>query len=136
MKALTHLLLLEDDAIEIMKFERVIQKLATSFTLSIAHDGAIALETLQQANDHLPELILLDLNMPNFNGIEFLRSVKKEPAWCHIPCVVLTTSDNRIDLMDCYREGIAGYFLKPLRYDDYVALIQSILAYWNNSHLV
>jgi DNA-binding NarL/FixJ family response regulator len=136
MNALTHLLLLEDDAIEIMKFERVIQKLDTLFTLSIANNGAIALDMLQQTKEHLPELILLDLNMPNFNGIEFIRSVKKEATWCHIPCVVLTTSDNRIDLMDCYREGIAGYFLKPLRYDDYLALIQSILAYWNNSHLV
>lgn len=129
------ILLLEDDQIEIMKFERVIQMLA-SYDVQIAKNGEDALRELQSSLEPLPNLILLDLNMPEFNGIEFLKALKKNEKWFHIPCVVLTTSDNHIDLLECYQEGIAGYFLKPLRYKEYVELIHMILNYWNKSHIV
>ncbi|MEN9336550.1 MAG: hypothetical protein RLZZ500_1537 [Bacteroidota bacterium] len=130
------MLLLEDDQIEIMKFERVIQTLNASYQVQIAKDGEEAMHYLQSCTDELPTLILLDLNMPKFSGIEFLKALKKQDRLYHIPCVVLTTSDNHVDLLECYQEGIAGYFLKPLRYEEYVALVSMILNYWEKSQRV
>lgn len=136
MKCSMQILLLEDDQIEIMKFERVIQMLDASYHVQFAKNGEEALHELESSAEQLPNLILVDLNMPKFNGIEFLKALKKNDKWFHIPCVVLTTSDNRIDLLECYQEGIAGYFLKPLRYNEYVELIRLILNYWQASHTV
>ncbi len=136
MKSAMRLLLLEDDQIEIMKFERVIQTLNASYHVQIAKNGEEAINYLQNCTDQLPTLILLDLNMPKFNGIEFLKALKKHNNWYHIPCVVLTTSDNQVDILECYQEGIAGYFLKPLRFEEYIALIGRILEYWNTSQMV
>ncbi|MFM2230614.1 MAG: hypothetical protein RL607_1872 [Bacteroidota bacterium] len=130
------MLLLEDDQIEIMKFERVIQTLNASYQVQIAKDGEEAMNYLQTCTEQLPTLILLDLNMPKFNGIEFLKALKKQDRLYHIPCVVLTTSDNNVDLIECYQEGIAGYFLKPLRYEEYVDLVCMILNYWEKSQRV
>ena len=132
MKSSVRILLLEDDQIEIMKFERVIQLVDASYHVQIAKNGEEALDYLQTCHP-LPNLILLDLNMPKFSGIEFLKALKKHEKWYHIPCVVLTTSDNNVDLLECYREGIAGYFLKPLPYNEYVELIHMLLNYWNKS---
>jgi CheY-like chemotaxis protein len=136
MKSSMQMLLLEDDQIEIMKFERVIQTLNASYQVQIAKDGEEAMNYLQTCTEQLPTLILLDLNMPKFNGIEFLKALKKQDRLYHIPCVVLTTSDNNVDLIECYQEGIAGYFLKPLRYEEYVDLVCMILNYWEKSQRV
>lgn len=136
MKSAMRVLLLEDDQIEIMKFERVIQTIDASYQVHIAKDGEEALHFLEDNLPTLPNIILLDLNMPKFSGIEFLKVMKQKAEWYHIPCVVLTTSDNHVDLLECYQEGIAGYFLKPLRYEEYVALIQLILGYWSKSQTV
>ena len=76
-------------------------------------------------------MILLDLNMPDTNGIEFLSILKENPDLKHIPVVILTTSDSNKDIIECYKLGIAGYILKPLKYEDYEKKIQTIINYWS-----
>jgi response regulator RpfG family c-di-GMP phosphodiesterase len=128
------ILLIEDNMIEVMKLNRSISKLEMNHTIIEANNGEDALKLLSN-KDNLPDIILLDLNMPKINGIEFLSILKKDDTLKYIPTIILTTSDNQSDLIACYQIGIAGYVLKPLKYEEYVSKIETILAYWSINEL-
>ena len=127
-------LLVEDDMIEVMKLTRAISTLQLPHKIIEASHGEAALEFLEQ--DKLsPDLILLDLNMPKMNGIEFLKNIKNNIHLNYIPIIIFTTSSNPRDLQEVYRIGISGYILKPLKYEDYVEKIDSLFKYWNINEL-
>jgi CheY-like chemotaxis protein len=75
------------------------------------------------------------LNMPRINGIEFLRIQKKDDYLKYIPAIILTTSNNHTDVLECYKTGIAGYILKPLKYEDLNG-IKRLLEYWSGNELI
>jgi CheY-like chemotaxis protein len=129
-----NVLLIEDNLIEIMKMKRTISLLKLNHTISFANNGEEALEILEDKGQ-FPDLILLDLNMPKLSGIEFLTILKSNNDIKHIPTVILTTSDNQKDLEECYRMGVSGYILKPLKYDNYVQKIENVLSYWSMNEL-
>ena len=135
MKNSLRILLIEDDTIETMKLNRTIASLKLNHTIIEAKNGEEALELLLK-KDNLPDIILLDLNMPKINGIEFLSVLKKDDTLKYIPTIVLTTSNNQKDLLECYKIGIAGYVLKPLKYEDYVSKIEKVLSYWSINELI
>jgi len=70
------------------------------------------------------------------SGIEFLQILKEDPEMRYLPTIVLTTSENRSDLLECYKIGIAGYIIKPLKYEDYESKIKRVLEYWEANELV
>tara|TARA_B100000809_G_scaffold169704_1_gene167084 strand:- start:33020 stop:33433 length:414 start_codon:yes stop_codon:yes gene_type:complete len=129
------ILLIEDDVIEIMKLHRTIFSLKLGHTITEANNGAEALEILQK-KEAIPDIILLDLNMPKINGIEFLAILKKDAVLKYIPTIILTTSSNKKDILECYKIGISGYVLKPLKYDEYVLKINQLLGYWSVNELI
>jgi CheY-like chemotaxis protein len=129
------ILLIEDDMIEVMKLNRTISTLKLDHTIIEANNGEDALQLLEQ-KDNLPDIILLDLNMPKINGIEFLKILKKDDVLRYIPTIILTTSNNQKDLLECYKTGVAGYVIKPLKYEDYVSKIEKVLAYWSVNELI
>jgi len=130
-----HILFIEDDAIETMKFQRTMSKLESKHTLIEAKNGEEALEYLESGKS-LPDIILLDLNMPRMNGIEFLGILKSHDRIKYLPTIILTTSENRDDLLECYKIGIAGYIIKPLKYEDYETKLKTVLKYWDINELV
>jgi len=127
-KSKLKILLIEDDRIEVLKFKRSIPQEFEDFTLTLANDGNEAFSIIE---NNLPDMILLDLNMPDTNGIEFLNAIKSNSELKHIPVVVLTTSDSNKDIVECYKIGIAGYVLKPLKYEDYEEKIKAVINYWS-----
>jgi len=129
-----NILLIEDDHIEVMKFDRTLSKLNSKHNLIKCNNGEQAIRVLR--NGLVPDIILLDLNMPKLNGVEFLKLFKEDERFKYIPIIILTTSNNQKDLKDCYEIGIAGYILKPLKYEDYVIKIDSLLAYWSTNELL
>ena len=129
------ILLIEDDMIEVMKLNRTISTLKLDHKIIEANNGEEALEILEQKDD-LPDIILLDLNMPKINGIEFLNILKKDSVLKYIPTIILSTSNNQKDLLECYKTGVAGYVIKPLKYEDYVSKIEKLLAYWSINELI
>ncbi|SFD04348.1 response regulator [Algibacter pectinivorans] len=129
-----NILLIEDDMIEIMKFNRTISQLQLNHKVIEANNGEDALKILHK-KDELPDIILLDLNMPKINGIEFLGILKNDDVLKYIPTIILTTSSNQKDLLECYKIGIAGYVLKPLKYEDYVSKMEKLLSYWSINEL-
>lgn len=128
-------LLIEDDAIEVMKLHRATSSLGLEHDIIEANNGEEALHILKH-HDKLPNIVLLDLNMPKINGIEFLRILKNDDRLKYIPTIILTTSNNKKDLLECYKIGIAGYVLKPLRYEDYISKIDKLLGYWSMNELI
>ena len=128
------ILLIEDDVIEVMKFNRTIGSLNLSHKVIEANNGEDALKILENKTNR-PDIILVDLNMPKINGIEFLNILKSDNVLRYIPAIVLTTSSNMKDLRECYEAGVAGYLLKPLKYEDYVSRIEKLLAYWSVNEL-
>ncbi|NRD21853.1 response regulator [Winogradskyella litoriviva] len=134
MKSL-NILLIEDDMIEVMKLNRAASSLQLNHKVTEANNGEDALKILEQ-KDNLPDIILLDLNMPKINGIEFLKILKSDDRLKYIPTIILTTSNNQRDLLECYKVGVAGYILKPLKYEEYVSKIEKLLSYWSINELI
>lgn len=127
------ILLVEDDEIEKLKFERALKKLDSNHTIMKAGNGE---EALIKCKEALPNLILLDLNMPKMNGLEFLSILRADENLKFVPTVVFSTSNNHQDMINAYKIGIAGYVVKPLHYSDYVTQIERIINYWSINELV
>lgn len=130
-----NILLIEDDTIEVMKFNRVLKTLELNHKIIEAANGEDALTILKE-KEIIPDIIVLDLNMPRINGIEFLGILKSDDVLKYIPAIMLTTSNNHRDVMECYRIGIAGYVIKPLKYEEYVERIKKLLEYWSINELI
>lgn len=77
-----------------------------------------------------PDLILLDLNMPRMDGREFLSRIKQDDALCMIPVIILTTSDVERDVMASFKLGAAGYIVKPVDIEQFIASIRQLEDYW------
>ena len=135
MKRELKILLIEDDTIELMKLNRAMLSLNMNHKVTEVNNGEDALELLLN-KEYYPDIILLDLNMPKINGIEFLSILKTNESLKFIPTIILTTSSNKKDLLECYNIGIAGYVQKPLKYEDYIAKINILLSYWSANELI
>lgn len=129
------ILFVEDDAIETMKLHRTLKKYDFKHEILEAKNGEEALEILRSDVPY-PDIILLDLNMPRMSGIEMLKILKEDPEMKYLPAIILTTSENRDDLLECYKIGVAGYVIKPLKYSDYEQNIKRLLEYWDVNRLV
>jgi response regulator RpfG family c-di-GMP phosphodiesterase len=134
LKKQLNVLFIEDNRIEVMKMDRTISTLKMKHNITEGRTVDEAFKFLEGKED-LPDIILLDLNLPKVSGIEFLTILKSSDDLKHIPTVVLTTSDNQKNLEECYKIGISGYILKPLKYNHYVDKIEIILPYWGINEL-
>lgn len=128
-----NILFIDDDEVERMKFSRVCSKSNYKPTVIEAVNGEDALSKLENPTS---DIIFLDLNMPKMNGIEFLKILKADKKLRFIPTIILSSSDNYNDLKTCYELGIAGYIIKPLRFEDYTRNITTMLDYWTNNELL
>jgi CheY-like chemotaxis protein len=129
------LLLVEDDQIDARSVKRALEDLNMADSMVHLSNGEEALEYLRSGVNELPCLILLDLNMPKMNGIEFLKEVKKDPGLRRIPIVVLTTSREDRDVMGTFEHSVAGYMVKPIDYQKFVKTVHTITDYWSLSVL-
>ena len=123
------ILLVEDDKVDVMTVRRAFGQLELNRELMVASDGREAMDYLRGEED-LPWLILLDLNMPRMNGIEFLQERAQWPELGYVPVVVLTTSGEERDRMESYNFQIAGYVIKPLNYEKFKGVVRTTDAYW------
>jgi CheY-like chemotaxis protein len=127
------ILLIEDDQVDAMVVRRALKELHVANRLEHVENGEEALAYLRDSEKERPCLILLDINMPVMNGIEFLQAVKAAPGLKRIPVVALTTSDEQKDKVETFELGVAGYMRKPVDYQQFVEIIRTIDAYWTIS---
>jgi CheY-like chemotaxis protein len=129
------ILLAEDDDVDAMTVKRAFRDLHVTNELVRVGNGEEALEYLRDEDSAQPCVILLDLNMPKMNGIEFLRVAKGDPVLKKIPVVVLTTSKEDSDRIESFKLNVAGYIVKPVDYTKFVEAIKLIDLYWTLSEL-
>ena len=129
------IMLVEDDEVDAMTVQRALRTLRVDNPLVLAQHGEAALSYLDRPQQGLPCMILLDLNMPVMNGLEFLRHVKQHAEWRRIPVVVLTTSAERQDCHASFDLGAAGFLPKCADYGRFVAVMQAWNQYWTCSEL-
>ena len=130
-----NILLVEDDRVDCMTIRRALEDVKIDNRLDMVSNGEEALAYLLSAENDLPGLILLDLNMPRMNGIEFLKTVKAHAGLKQIPVVVLTTSRAEQDINASFDLGAAGYMVKPLDYNEFIEAVVTIARYWRLSEL-
>jgi len=129
------ILLIEDDDVDAMTVQRAFKDLGLRNQLVHITNGRDALEYLRNNSSTKPCIILLDLNMPQMDGIEFLKTVKADEILKMIPVVVLTTSKDTKDKVESFNLSVAGYMTKPLDYKNFVDTIKTIDDYWSWSEL-
>jgi len=127
------ILLVEDDMVDVMTIKRALGELGISKELVHCRNGEEAIKYLNDEYNKAPSLILLDLNMPKMNGIEFVKEIKSDNIFKKIPIVVLTTSDNVKDIKESFELSVAGYMIKPSDYTEFVKTVRIIRDYWDLS---
>ena len=128
---LLNILLVEDDEVDVMNVRRAFKKNNIANPLFHAGNGLSALEQLRDGS--IPRdrrIILLDLNMPKMNGIEFLRELRRDPELSATPVIVLTTSNDDRDRIDAYNLNVAGYILKPVTFANFCEVMAALNKYW------
>lgn len=114
-----NILLIEDDELDTISVERSLKKLEIQYILHTAYNGLEALKLLRDSEDPLvPDVILLDINMPKMNGIEFLRIIRSDENLKDLNIFIMTTSSESNDRDTAEELGISGYIIKPLNYND------------------
>lgn len=127
-----NILLVEDDEVDVMNVRRAFERGHMKNSLWVAGNGLEALEMLRE--NIVPKdrrLILLDLNMPKMNGIEFLEALRADPELSNTPVVVLTTSNDDQDKLDAYTYNVAGYLLKPVTFNSFCERMETLDKYWS-----
>ena len=128
-----HLLLIEDDEVDAEAVQRGFRKQRISNPFTIVGNGVEALAKLRETGaGRLPKpyMILLDINMPKMNGLEFLKELRADPELRRSVVFVLTTSNRDEDKVAAYDAHVAGYLLKSRAGEDFVNLINMLDAYW------
>ena len=135
MRSKKPILLVEDDKVDAMTVKRSLREIHVTNQIDLAANGEEALQYLRVSQHTLPCIILLDLNMPKMNGIEFLEIIKNDPGFKKIPVIVLTTSKNEQDKIESFNLGVAGYMIKPVDYQQFVDVVKTIDLYWTLSEM-
>ena len=111
------ILLVEDDELDVISIQRALKKLNTDYNLCVAYNGKDALALLNDSvRPIVPDVVLLDLNMPKMNGIEFLQTIRSSDRFKHLEVFIMTTSAEPSDRIEAEKLGISGYMIKPLSY--------------------
>jgi CheY-like chemotaxis protein len=125
------ILLVEDNPADVRLMQEVLKPSKTKFRSFVVKDGAEAMLFLHRSNNYsdkpVPDIIILDLNLPQKDGREVLSEIKQDEKLKHIPVIVLTTSSSIDDINRCYRDHANCYITKPIdleRFDEIVKLIE------------
>jgi CheY-like chemotaxis protein len=129
-----NVLLVEDNPGDTRLVEEAFREVPIDATLYTVPDGEEMLEFLYQREDHeaapFPDLVLLDLNLPSTHGTELLERIREDPELGQLPVVILTSSSDREDIRDCYRNNANAYLTKPTDHDEIISLVESLEDFW------
>lgn len=132
---LFNILLVDDDHVDVMNVQRAFKKNNISNPLHVAGNGIEALDLLRGSEGRpkiipTPRIILLDINMPKMNGIEFLKELRNDPYLKSISVFMMTTSNDDKDKFEAYNLNVAGYIVKPVSFEKFVHAVSVLNSYW------
>lgn len=130
-----NILLIDDDEVDCMNVQRAFKKSNILNPLSIAHNGIEGLDMLRGTNGvvkiaPMPRIILLDINMPKMNGLEFLKELRNDKDLHNISVFIMTTSNDDKDRFEAYNYNVAGYIIKPISFENFVSAISILNNFW------
>lgn len=121
---------IDDDAVDTINLQRVFRKMDLNHELRHADNGRAALQLMRNEPRFVPNVILLDMNMPVLGGLEFLNELRSDPGLQHITVFVLSSSEHAADIHAAHGFNVAGYLLKPLSTAKYNLLIKRLVELW------
>ncbi len=131
---MAHILLVEDNEGDILLTLEAFEESKFKTQVTVARNGLEALDYLNKkgefSNVHRPDLILLDINIPIYNGLEVLEEIKQDERLKKIPVIMLTTSSNQKDIEKAYLNYCNSYVKKPLEMSDFMEAILKIEEFW------
>lgn len=131
-----HILLVEDNEGDIMLTTEALEEGKIANKISIVKDGKQAIDFLDKKGGYenvtLPDLVLLDINLPKKNGHEVLQYIKHSEGLKQIPVIMLTTSSSEKDILDSYRNYVNCYITKPVDVNDFINAVAKIEDFWIN----
>lgn len=131
---LAHILLVEDNEGDILLTLDAFEESKLETKVSVARNGQEALDFLNKkgefAKAQRPDIILLDINIPIFNGFEVLHEIKQDEILKKIPVIMLTTSSNQKDIDKAYKNYCNSYIKKPLEMEEFIKAILQIEEFW------
>ena len=123
------ILLVEDNQDDVELTLHAFDRHELPHQVAVARDGQEAMDYLFGAGS-VPDLVLLDLNLPRIGGMDVLRAMRDDPRTKRVPAVILTTSDDEVDISDGYELGINSYIRKPVDFDKFTATVKQLGMYW------
>jgi CheY-like chemotaxis protein len=126
------LLLVEDNEADVFFFREAVRETRQKVELHVRARADHALEFLAEAPcpEALPQLIVLDLNLPRVTGLEMLDALREVAAWARIPTVVLSSSKAPSDVAEAYRRGARAHLVKPMDYERLAEMVAAVIAFW------
>jgi hypothetical protein len=127
------ILLVEDNPIDVDLTLRAFKKNNLTNPVIVARDGEEALNWIAkwESGEQVPVVILLDLKLPKYDGLEVLEAIKKHSEFKTIPVVILTSSSDDTDIDKAYKLGANSYIIKPVDFENFVAVAAQIELYWS-----
>ena len=132
-----HILLVEDNPDDVEITRRAFSKSRVANELQVVRDGEEALEYLfrqgrysDQTARHLPDLVLLDLNLPRVNGLEVLQRIRAHGSLSAVPVIMLTSSQREEDIIASYKSGSNTFISKPVVFADFLRALETLGEYW------
>lgn len=129
-----HIMLVEDNEGDILLTKEALEERKIANRITVAKDGKQAIDTLNHLDEHqkneLPDLILLDINLPKKNGHEVLYHIKNTNGLKHIPVIILTTSSSKHDIMKAYENYVNCYITKPVDVSEFISAVGTIENFW------
>ena len=138
MNKLIHILVVEDDEVDILNIKRAFKKNNVKNHVTYAHNGLEAWNLLKgeegvEKLNPRPKVILLDVNMPKMNGLELLEKIRTDEELKAISVFILTTSDDENDKWRAHNLNVAGYIIKPISFEKFVSAVATLNSYWSLS---
>lgn len=130
------ILLIEDNQGDVVLIREALQESGSFCRLNVMKNGSLAIDYLRELQNNednsIPDIIILDLNIPRKNGREILAEIKASERLKIIPVVVLTSSEADLDILHCYQLNANCFITKPADFDHYVRVIKAIEDFWFN----
>lgn len=129
-----HILVVDDHEPTARLIRMAFDDVDASATIHLVPDGEGCLAIVRGESDESfdPDFVLLDLGLPDIDGIDVLESIRNDPDACHIPIVVLSGQSDEDTVHRCYKKGVNAFMPKPDDLDEYFRLAQLIVAYWGS----
>jgi len=122
--------LVEDNPKDALILLRILKKEGFGDDVKWLKDGKEAVDKLVVAEKWLPKLVLLDMKLPKLTGVEVLAILKKHPKMSQVPVVMLSSSDEKVDIKNAYRAGANAYVIKPQQYQETKMVVKMITNFW------